>query len=166
MISSTPTSASSVPDVSAGWGLIAGNGQFPFLVLEAARDQGIDMAVIAIREEASPELEKVAARLHWVSLGELSRTLELLHQEGVTRAVMAGQVKHNKIFSSIRPDWKLAKLLLSDETVLRSFAPVLKKRTDHQDAKDTRVAIDQSPQGFSLGAPGVLVVLSPLAKLP
>jgi len=113
VISSTPTSASSVPDVSAGWGLIAGNGQFPFLVLEAARDQGIDMAVIAIREEASPELEKVAARLHWVSLGELSRTLELLHQEGVTRAVMAGQVKHNKIFSSIRPDWKLAKLLLS-----------------------------------------------------
>ena len=93
--------------------MIAGNGQFPFLVLQAARDQGIDMAVIAIREEASPELEKVAARLHWVSLGELSRTLELLHEEGVTRAVMAGQVKHNKIFSSIRPDWKLAKLLLS-----------------------------------------------------
>jgi hypothetical protein len=93
--------------------LIAGNGQFPFLVLEAARDQGIDMAVIAIREEASPELEKAAKRLHWVSLGELSRALELLHQEGVTRAVMAGQVKHNKIFSSIRPDWKLAKLLLS-----------------------------------------------------
>jgi UDP-2,3-diacylglucosamine hydrolase len=104
---------SSVADASAGWGLIAGNGQFPFLVLEAARDQGIEMAVIAIREEASPELEKVASRLHWVSLGELSRTLELLHQEGVTRAVMAGQVKHNKIFSSIRPDWKLAKLLLS-----------------------------------------------------
>ena len=98
---------------SAGWGLIAGNGQFPFLVLEAARDQGIDMAVIAIREEASPDLEKFASRLHWVSLGELSRALELLHQEGVTRAVMAGQVKHNKIFSSIRPDWKLAKLLLS-----------------------------------------------------
>jgi len=98
---------------TAGWGLIAGNGQFPFLVLEAARDQGIEMAVIAIREEASPELEKVANRLHWVSLGELSRTLDLLHEEGVTRAVMAGQVKHNKIFSSIRPDWKLAKLLLS-----------------------------------------------------
>src|SRR6202795_3876328 len=105
--------SSPVPEAFAGWGLIAGNGQFPFLVLEAARDQGIDMAVIAIREEASPELEKVASRLHWVSLGELSRTLELLHEEGVTRAVMAGQVKHNKIFSSIRPDWKLAKLLLS-----------------------------------------------------
>src|ERR1700692_4408433 len=95
------------------WGLIAGNGQFPFLVLEAARSQGIDMTVIAIREEASPGLEKIASRLHWVSLGELSRTLELLHEEGVNRAVMAGQVKHNKIFSSIRPDLKLAKLLFS-----------------------------------------------------
>ncbi len=113
MNSSSPSRSSSIPDATAGWGLIAGNGQFPFLVLEAARDQGIEMTVIAIREEASPELEKAAKRLHWVSLGELSRTLELLHQEGVTRAVMAGQVKHNKIFSSIRPDWKLAKLLLS-----------------------------------------------------
>jgi DUF1009 family protein len=82
-------------------------------VLEAARSQGIEMAVIALREEAAPELEHIAKRLHWVSLGELSRTLELLHQEGVRRAVMAGQVKHNKIFSSIRPDWKLAKLLFS-----------------------------------------------------
>ena len=95
------------------WGLIAGNGRFPFLVLEAARSQGIEMAVIALREEASPELESIAKRLHWVSLGELSRTLDLLHQEGVTRAVMAGQVKHTKIFSSIRPDWKLAKLIFS-----------------------------------------------------
>jgi len=109
----TPPNSSSISDATSGWGLIAGNGQFPFLVLQAAHDQGIEMAVIAIREEASPELEKVATRFHWVSLGELSRALELLHQEGVTRAVMAGQVKHNKIFSSIRPDWKLAKLLFS-----------------------------------------------------
>jgi DUF1009 family protein len=107
-MSTVPASVSSVR-----WGLIAGNGRFPFLVLDAARSQGIDMAVIAIREEASPDLEKVAQRLHWVSLGELSRALELLHQEGVNRAVMAGQVQHNKIFSSIRPDWKLAKLLFS-----------------------------------------------------
>jgi len=98
---------------TAGWGLIAGNGRFPFLVLEGAHSQGIDMAVIALKEEASPELEKIAKRVHWVSLGELSKTIDLLHQEGVTRAVMAGQVKHNKIFSSIRPDWKLAKLLFS-----------------------------------------------------
>jgi UDP-2,3-diacylglucosamine hydrolase len=95
------------------WGLIAGNGRFPFLVLEAARSQGIDMAVIAIKEEADPDLSRHTQRLHWVSLGELSRTIDLLHQEGVTSAVMAGQVKHNKIFSSIRPDWKLAKLLFA-----------------------------------------------------
>ena len=98
---------------TTGWGLIAGNGRFPFLVLEGARSQGIDMAVIALKEEASPELEKIATRLHWVSLGELSKTIDLMHQEGVKQAVMAGQVKHNKIFSAIRPDWKLAKLLLS-----------------------------------------------------
>jgi DUF1009 family protein len=105
-----------MPDTDAqlkGWGLIAGNGRFPFLVLEGARSQGIEMAVIALKEEASPELEKIAKRLHWVSLGELSKTIELLQQEGVTQAVMAGQVKHNKIFSAIRPDWKLAKLLFS-----------------------------------------------------
>jgi DUF1009 family protein len=96
-----------------GWGLIAGNGRFPFLVLEAARSQGIDMAVIALKEEASPELETLSKRLHWVSLGELSKAIELMQREGVKHAVMAGQVKHNKIFSAIRPDWKLAKLLFS-----------------------------------------------------
>ena len=97
----------------ARWGLIAGNGRFPFLVLEGARSQGIEMAVLAIREEAAKELEGIAPRLHWVSLGELGRAIELFQQEGVTHAVMAGQVKHNKIFSSIRPDWKMAKLLMS-----------------------------------------------------
>ena len=96
-----------------GWGLIAGNGRFPFLVLEGARSRGIEMAVIALKEEASPELQQVAKRLHWVSLGELSKAIALMQQEGVKQAVMAGQVKHNKIFSSIRPDWKLAKLLFA-----------------------------------------------------
>jgi UDP-2,3-diacylglucosamine hydrolase len=99
--------------VTTGWGLIAGNGRFPFLVLEGARSQGIDMAVIALKEEASQELANSAKRLHWVSLGELSKAIDLMHREGVTQAVMAGQVKHNKIFSTIRPDWKLAKLLYS-----------------------------------------------------
>jgi DUF1009 family protein len=98
---------------NTGWGLIAGNGRFPFLVLEGARSQGIEMAVIALKEEASPELETVTKRLHWVSLGELSKAIALMQQEGVNHAVLAGQVKHNKIFSSIRPDWKLAKLLLA-----------------------------------------------------
>lgn len=96
-----------------GWGLIAGNGRFPFLVLEGARSQGIEMAVIALKEEASPDLGQVTKRIHWVSLGELSKAIELMQREGVKRAVMAGQVKHNKIFSAIRPDWKLAKLLFS-----------------------------------------------------
>src|SRR6202795_108181 len=110
-LSAQPTSK-----IEAGteqWGLIAGNGRFPFLVLEGARSQGLEMAVIALKEEASEELGKFTSRIHWVSLGELSKAIDLMHQEGVTRAVMAGQVKHNKIFSSIRPDWKLAKLLLS-----------------------------------------------------
>jgi len=98
---------------ATGWGLIAGNGRFPFLVLEGARSQGIEMAVIAIKEEADPDLDGKVKRLHWVSLGELSKTIDLLHKEGVKQAVMAGQVKHTKIFSSIRPDWKLAKLLFA-----------------------------------------------------
>jgi UDP-2,3-diacylglucosamine hydrolase len=123
-----------MPDTSAnatGWGLIAGNGRFPFLVLEGARSQGIEMAVIALKEEASPELEKSAKRLHWVSLGELSKAIDLMHKEGVTQAVMAGQVKHNKIFSAIRPDWKLAKLLFSlprknTDALIGGIARVLK----------------------------------------
>jgi len=123
---------STIPSDLSGWGLIAGNGRFPFLVLEAARSQGIDMAVLALREEASPEIEQIASRLHWVSLGELSRALELLHQEGVTRAVMAGQVKHKQIFSSIRPDWRLAKLLFSlpfknTDSLIGAVARVLKE---------------------------------------
>src|SRR3990172_10140009 len=101
------------PDGTARYGLIAGNGQFPLLVLEAARSRGIEMVVAAIREEASPELEARAERLHWLGLGELSRLIRVFKSEGVSRAVMAGQVKHNQIFSSIRPDWKLFQLLLS-----------------------------------------------------
>lgn len=95
-------------------GLIAGNGSFPLLVLDAARAQGFDVIVAAIKEEASPEIEQHgAAAVHWLSLGELSRLIETFQREGVHRAIMAGQVKHKQIFSSIRPDWKLAKLLLS-----------------------------------------------------
>jgi DUF1009 family protein len=108
--------ASTVQNSPESWGLIAGNGDFPFLVLEGARSRGIEMAVIAIREEASPALEQASKRFHWISLGELGRGIDLLHQGGVKHAVMAGQVKHNKIFSSIRPDWRLAKLLLTLST--------------------------------------------------
>jgi len=94
-------------------GLIAGNGRFPFLVLNAARARGMEVVVAAIKEEAFPEIEKEGARVHWMSLGELSKLIDTFHEEGVTQAVMAGQVKHKQIFSSIKPDWKLAKVLLS-----------------------------------------------------
>jgi DUF1009 family protein len=102
-------------------GLIAGNGRFPFLLLDAARAQGVHVVVAAIKEETELEMDTRAAqdpgiRVHWLSLGELSRLIETFHQEGVSRAVMAGQVKHKQIFSSIRPDWRLAKLLLNLRT--------------------------------------------------
>jgi UDP-2,3-diacylglucosamine hydrolase len=95
-------------------GLIAGNGRFPFLVLEAAKGRGMEVVVAAIKEETFPEIEKAgAAAVHWMSLGELSKLIDTFRRAGVERAVMAGQVKHKQIFSSIRPDWRLAKLLLS-----------------------------------------------------
>jgi DUF1009 family protein len=102
-------------------GLIAGNGRFPFLLLDAARAQGFAVTVAAIREETDPEINHRAAAdekitVHWLSLGELSRLIEVFHKEGVKAAVMAGQVKHMQIFSSIRPDWRLAKLLLNLRT--------------------------------------------------
>src|SRR6201997_5615872 len=102
-------------------GLIAGNGRFPFLLLDAARAQGFAVTVAAIREETDPEINHRAAAdekitVHWLSLGELSKLIETFQAEGVTRAVMAGQVKHKQIFSSIRPDWRLAKLLLNLRT--------------------------------------------------
>src|SRR5436309_8014055 len=112
-------------------GLIAGNGKFPFLVLEAARAQGYEVVVAAIREETSPEIESHgASAVHWLSLGELSKLIETFKREGVHRAIMAGQVKHKQIFSSIRPDWRLAKLLLSlttrnTDSLLGAVAKVL-----------------------------------------
>ncbi|HEY6375305.1 MAG TPA: UDP-2,3-diacylglucosamine diphosphatase LpxI [Edaphobacter sp.] len=116
-------------------GLIAGNGRFPFLLLEAARAHGLEVVVAAIKEETDPEMNARAAsdagiRVHWLSLGELSRLIETFKAEGVSRAVMAGQVKHKQIFSSIRPDWRLAKLLLnlrtrSTDVLLGAVAKVL-----------------------------------------
>ena len=102
-------------------GLIAGNGRFPFLLLDAARAQGFEVVVAAIREETDLEIDRRAAvderiTVHWLSLGELSRLIETFQKAGVKAAVMAGQVKHKQIFSSIRPDWRLAKLLLNLRT--------------------------------------------------
>jgi hypothetical protein len=116
-------------------GLIAGNGRFPFLLLDAARAQGFSVVVAAICEETDAEINLRAAcderiTVDWLSLGELSRLIDLFHKQGVTMAVMAGQVKHKQIFSSIRPDWRLAKLLLnlrtrSTDMLLGAVAKVL-----------------------------------------
>src|SRR6201987_3393022 len=120
-----------MPSQNKKIGLIAGNGKFPFLVLDAARAQGYDVIVAAIKEEASPEIEdRGAASVHWLSLGELSKLIETFQREGVRRAVMAGQVKHKQIFSAIRPDLRLAKLLLSlasrnTDSLLGAVAKVL-----------------------------------------
>jgi DUF1009 family protein len=117
-------------------GLIAGNGRFPFLVLDAARRRGYDVTVIAIKEEAFPDLADAAARapqadLHWVSLGQLGRWLGLLKEAGVTEAVMAGQVKHTKLFSDIVPDLTAIGVLMrlksrNTDAIISAVADLLK----------------------------------------
>jgi len=124
-----------VEDGAQRLGLIAGNGRFPFLLLDAARAHGLTVVVAAIKEETNPEIDARAAadpaiRVHWLSLGELSKLIDTFRAEGVTRAVMAGQVRHTQIFSAIRPDWRLAKLLLnlrtrSTDMLLGAVAKVL-----------------------------------------
>ena len=95
------------------YGLIAGNGRFPVLALESAQQLGHDVTVVAIREEADPQIEAKSPRCHWISLGQLGRLIEILKQDGISEVVMCGQVKHTKIFSAIRPDWRLVRLLAS-----------------------------------------------------
>ena len=103
-----------MPDTPNKIGLIAGNGKFPLLVLDAARSKGMEVIVAAIKEETTPEIERHgASAVHWLSLGELSKLIDTFKAAGISRAIMAGQVKHKQIFSSIKPDWRLAKLLLS-----------------------------------------------------
>jgi DUF1009 family protein len=118
-------------------GLIAGNGKFPFLVLDAARARGYDVVVAAIKEETAPEiLEHGSVSTHWLSLGELTKLIDTFKREGVTTAVMAGQVKHKQIFSAIRPDWKMAKLLLSlttrnTDSLIGGIAKILEEEGIH-----------------------------------
>src|SRR5579862_8070621 len=141
-------------------GLIAGNGKFPFLVLDAARAQGFDVIVAAIKEETFPEIaDHGASSIHWLSLGELSKLIETFQREGVRRAVMAGQVRHKQIFSSIRPDWRLAKLLLSlgtrnTDSLLGAVAKVL---------ADEGIVLENSTSFLEplLAKPGVLTKRTP-----
>lgn len=118
-------------------GLIAGNGTFPLLLLDAARAQGAQVIVAAIKEETSPLIEqRGAAAVHWLSLGELSKLIDTFKKEGVHTAVMAGQVKHKQIFSAIRPDWRLAKVLFSlgtrnTDSLIGAVAKVLEDEGIH-----------------------------------
>jgi len=116
-------------------GLIAGNGSFPFLVLDAARQLGCQVTIVAIREEASPALGEAAARepradCHWISLGQLGACVSILRSAGVTRAVMAGQVKHTRLFADIVPDATLLSVLLrlrskNTDSLISAVADVL-----------------------------------------
>ena len=141
-------------------GLIAGNGRFPSLVLDAACAAGYEVIVVAIKEEAFPEIESHGATaVHWLSLGELSKLIETFKREGVHRAIMAGQVKHKQIFSSIRPDWRLAKLLLSlgtrnTDSLLGAIAKVL---------ADEGITLENSTSLLEplLAKPGVLTKRAP-----
>ena len=119
-------------------GLIAGNGRFPFLVLDAARGAGHEVTVVGLEDETFPELAEVAARppaadFHWISLGQLGKLISLLKDAGVTQAVMAGQVKHTKLFADIVPDFTLAGVLMrltarNTDALIAGVADVLRDR--------------------------------------
>jgi hypothetical protein len=148
-------------------GLIAGNGAFPFLVLDAARRLGHAVTIIAVEHEASADLASAAARepraeMHWVPLGHLGQAIELMRASGVTQAVMAGQVKHTSIFSGAMPD----RLLLS---------VLLKLRSKNTDAIISAVADTLRDHGIEvidstsyltplLARPGVLTARQPTAE--
>lgn len=95
------------------YGLIAGSGRFPVLALEAARGLNHEVVVVAIKDNAPPEIDSLGSRCHWISIAELGKLIDILKSEGISEVVMAGQVKHVNLFSSLKPDWRLFKLLAS-----------------------------------------------------
>jgi DUF1009 family protein len=95
------------------YGMIAGNGRFPLLALETARREGHDVVVVAIENEASPDVAQFASSLHWINIGQLGKLIEIFKGENVSEVMMTGQVKHVSLFSGIKPDWRLFKLLAS-----------------------------------------------------
>jgi hypothetical protein len=119
-------------------GLIAGNGRFPFLVLDAARGAGHDVTVVGLKDETFPELAELAARppaaaFHWISLGQLGKLISLLKDAGVSQAVMAGQVKHTKLFADIVPDLTLTGVLMrlkarNTDALIAGVADVLRDK--------------------------------------
>ncbi|MBZ5668958.1 MAG: UDP-2,3-diacylglucosamine diphosphatase LpxI [Acidobacteriia bacterium] len=118
------------------YAIIAGNGNFPFLVLDAARDQGLEPLIVAIKEEAAPELAEKARDIHWLSLGEFAKCLDLLSAEKVSKVVLAGQVKHAQLFSSIKPDGLVSRTLRglhrkNTNALIGAFVRMVEKRGIH-----------------------------------
>src|SRR5688572_14672136 len=149
-------------------GLIAGNGRFPFLVLDAAKAQGHDVTIVAAREETFPELNEAAARsksdIHWISLGQLGTCIRVLEQAGVTHAVMAGQVKHARIFSGLVPDTTLLAVLAklrwkNTDGLIGAVAAVL---------RDHGIELIESTAFITplLAKPGVLTRRAPAGEEP
>jgi hypothetical protein len=136
------------------YGLIAGGGRFPLMVLAAAKQQGHEMVVVAVKEETLPEIEPLASRCYWISLGELTRLIEILHKEQITEAVMAGRVQHKRIFSSIRPDWKLIKLLGSlssknTDSLIGAVEKVLAEEGIHLTDSTALLAPEMAKEGLN-----------------
>jgi UDP-2,3-diacylglucosamine hydrolase len=95
------------------YGMIAGNGRFPILALQAARREGHEVVVVAIENEAAPEIARDASSLDWINIGQLGKLIDIFKREGISEVMMAGRVKHVSLFSSVKPDWRLMKLLAS-----------------------------------------------------
>jgi len=108
-----PSAALRSKGMAQRYGLIAGNGRFPLLALQTARQEGHEVAVVAIENEASAGLEQFANSLDWVNIGQLAKLIDVFKRENVTEVMMTGQVKHVSLFSEIKPDWRLVKLLAS-----------------------------------------------------
>ena len=129
MSSSEPADSLPIPPDST-LGLIAGNGEFPLLVLDEARRRGVEVVALAIEGETDSRIEDRGATVHWIGLGEVSRCIKLFKKAGVNRAIMAGQVKHKKIFRSLRPDPGLLRVLSrmksrNTDAILGAVADVL-----------------------------------------
>jgi DUF1009 family protein len=132
---SEPSDSQPIPPEST-LGLIAGNGQFPLLVLDEARRRGVQVVALAIEGETDSRIEDRGATVHWIGLGEVSRCIELFKKAGVSQAIMAGQVKHKKIFRSLRPDPALIRVLSrmksrNTDAILGAVADVLAEEGIH-----------------------------------
>ena len=139
------------------YGIIAGNGRFPILALEAARIQGDEVIAIGIEGEASKEIEALASKTYWISITALTKLVGILQQEQITEILFCGQVKHVSIFSALRPDWRLAKLLLSlkrknTDSLLGGVIKIptgsLERGTILRPGTRDRRQVDRSPRRF------------------